>query len=383
MTPTPMSEIVRILTSLMALFAQLLTQLPPPPPLPTQIPPRPTATATAIIKPSNTPLPASTPTAANTPTAVSTPTATRTATQAATATREVVRDASDPTGYLVVGEPPKQKLASAVLIYPLISAKPTEETIVEVMNVSGGMVTAHCHYVSTTNCRGTDFNIRLTAQQPLSWTASTGKNSSGTRIAPPLNGEAELKCFVTPSSTAVTAYNTLTGRAIISDSTGQTIGYTASGFRRLSPGSFSGTVRLDGVAYEQCADRLHFHALAGTSSSDSELILSPCEEDLLRLSSTNSAVQFAVINEYEQQFSGSTALKCFSRQRFSQIPALRRSTTGTDTIHAIVRSVDIPVIGMVIDRFTVPGSNKPSTSANTPYFEGGRSATITVPDDEF
>lgn len=382
-----MSEIVRILSGLLAFFMQLLSQLPL---LNIPTPPPRTATPTAVVIP-NTPTAAPTSTASRVPTATSVPTATpvpntptRTATIAPTATQGVVRDNSDPTGYAVIGVPPAQKLPSAVLIYPAIASSATEETLIEMVNLTGAAVNVHCHYISTSTCRGIDFSVRLTAQQPLAWTASSGRDGNGNRIAPPMTGQAELKCFVQANSISLSSHNAIQGRAIVSDNTGQTYGYAAIGFRRLTPGFSSGQVDLDGINYEQCPDRLHFQALSSQSGSDSEIILVPCEEDLLRLAPANSAIQFAVINEFEQQFSGSITLKCYSRTRFSNIAALRRSTTGTDTLHAIVRSVDVPVVGLVIDRFTIPGSGgKQSVSANNPFVEGGRSATITLPDDGF
>src|SRR5262249_24430433 len=102
-------------------------------------------------------------------------------------------------------------------------------------------------------------------------------------------------------------------------------------------------------------------------------------EDILNGASSSTTIQFAIFNELEEQFSGSTSLTCFQHRRFSTIAALRRSTVGTDTAHIIVRGIDVPVVGLVIDRFTVPGTNTLSTSANNPYLEGGRDTTIIVP----
>lgn len=374
-----MAELFRIMAMLLALFSQLLgggsfnpfpTPTAPPAPtatVPPTAPPAPTSTAT--------PLP---PTA--TPTRTLTPTRTATATRTATPTAISLINEDDPTGFSVVGVPPAQKLPTAVLIYPLVSTAGSEDTLVEMMNLTNGSVSVKCHYVDAATCRGIDFFVNLTPQQPIAWMASTGQDGNGKRIAPPLNSDhAELKCFVQPSSTSLSAHNALQGRAIVADGSGQTIGYTAIGFRRLIAGSFTGSVQLDGVTYESCPDRLHFNALAQQSGSDSELVLIPCEQNLLLARATKTTVQFAVINEFEQHFSGSLQLECMARRRFSTIPSLRRTTVGTDTVHAIVRAVSVPVVGMVIDRFTVPGSGAASTSSNMPYLEGGRSSTVTIP----
>jgi len=286
---------------------------------------------------------------------------------------------SDPTGFQVVGVPPAQKLPAALVVYPLVQASATVETRVELVNLSNLRVSVHCFYVTSVTCNELGFHITLTPQQPVSWLASTGLDGGGTRLAPPFLGEGELKCVVATQSGDPAAHNVLQGRAILTDTNRQTVGYSANAFRRLAPGPYSGSINLDGVQYEQCPDRLHFQAVTSQTGSDSELILVPCSEDLLNQVPASTAVQFAVINEWENSFSGSIPLTCYVRRRFSTIPPLRRNTAGTETVHAIVRGVDVPVIGLVIDRFTVPGSGALSSSSNAPYLEGGRSATVYLP----
>jgi hypothetical protein len=339
----------------------------------------PTATPSPTPPPTATPQPTSSftapPTATRTPTR--TPTATATATSVPTAT---TAHASDPTGYQVTGVPPAQKLPSAVLIYPLVRSSATQDTRVEMLNLTGSPVRANCFYVSSGTCYETGYTVTLTANQPVSWMASTGADGSGTRVAPPFIGDGELKCVVVPpfGFAALSSYNALQGRALVSDTSGETIGYSAIAFRRLSAGSFSGQISLDGVTYEQCPDRLHFHVLTNQTGSNSEFVLVPCSEDLENQIPSGASVQLSVINELEQRFSGSTSVKCFNRFSFSSISALRQSSVGTDTAHVIVRGTNVPVIGLVIDRFTTSGG-KASASSNDPYLEGGRSATVNLP----
>lgn len=377
-----MTELFRLLTALFTLFSQLLSSGPLvqfATPTPTVAPPSATATA---VPPTHTPVPTSTPSPVPTHTASPVPTATptRTATPTATFTVASVAAEEDPTGVVFAGEPPAQKLPTAVLVYPLISTVPGEDTLIEMMNLNNSAVTVKCHFVDSVNCRGVDFFLTLTALQPIAWRASTGQDGNGARLAPPVfSSQSQLKCFVQPTSTALASHNALQGRAIVSNSAGDTIGYSAIGFRRLMPGPFTGTVRLDGVTYEQCPDRLHFSALASQSGSDSELILVPCEDNLLLARATQTVVNFSVINEYEQHFSGSYSLRCMMRERFSRLPAFRKSSVGTDTMHAIVRGTSVPVIGMVIDRFTVPGGGAMSVSSNMPFLVGGRASTVTLP----
>jgi hypothetical protein len=282
----------------------------------------------------------------------------------------------------VSGQPPAQKLPSAVLIYPLVRTSSTQDTRIEMLNLSTSTVTVECFYVSSGTCNETGYTVTLTGNQPVSWIASTGMNGNGTRLAPPFTGDGELKCTVVPPSGATipSSYNALQGRALVSDTSGQTIGYSAIAFRRLSAGAFSGEIDLDGVTYEQCPDRLHFDVLTSQATSNSEFVLVPCSEDLMNQLPSGANVQLSVINEFEQDFSGSTSVTCFNRFSFSSVSVLRQSSVGTDTAHVIVRGTDVPVVGLVIESFTIPGSGgNVSMSSNDPDLEGGRSATIYLP----
>jgi len=366
-----MTELLRILAALSMLYMHQFSQGAA-----RFLPRRSAATPTVSVP---TPLPTATPipTATFTPTQV--PTATATAIPSATAT--TLQSVSDPTGFDVVGVPPAQKLPSAVLIYPLVRVSATQDTRVEMVNLTGAAVSVSCFYVSSGTCDEVGFFLNLTPYQPVSWMLSTGMSGNNVRVALPFYGDGELKCVVTPRGpfASAAAFNALQGRAIVSDTNGQTVGYSAIGFRRLSTGTFTGTVLLDGIDYEQCPDRLHFQVLTKKSGGpDSELVLVPCTEDLMNQIPSGTNVLFAVINEFEQQLSGGTTLKCFNRIRFSSVPVFGFNSLGTDTAHVIVRGTDVPVVGLVIDRFTTD-SGAVSASSNDPYLEGGRSAGIYLP----
>ena len=87
-----------------------------------------------------------------------------------------------------------------------------------------------------TTCNEIGFWVTLTGQQPIAWKARTGAGGTGRRVAPPFTGDGELKCAVVPNSSDVSSYNTVQGRAIVSDTAAQTVGYSAIAFRRLSAG---------------------------------------------------------------------------------------------------------------------------------------------------
>jgi len=368
-----MAELFRILAAFLAMYMQHMTQSP------SQLLPA-VATATRTFTKTATNTPTDTPTRTATPT----PTATRTPTATPSPFPSAPISQTDPLGFEVIGVPPAQKLPSAMLIYPLVRVSMTQETRIEMMNLSSAPISVQCFYVQSGTCNEVGFFVNLSGSQPLSWTASSGSGGNGRRVAPPFTGDGELKCVVVPRTADLSSYNALQGRALLSDSNPttasnpQTVGYTAIAFRRLTPGDFTGVVSLDGVNYEMCPDRLHFQVLTSTTTSNSELVLVPCTENLELQTPSSAIIQFAVVNEVEQQFSASTTVKCFNRINLSSIAALRQASVGTDTAHLMVRGIDVPVVGLVIDRFTVPGG-APSTSSNEPNLEGGRPATVVLP----
>lgn len=338
-----------------------------------------TATRTPTASPTRTITATRTPTSTRLPTATPQPSATFTAAPSPRPT--LPRGEQDPLGVVAAGNPPAQKLPAAVLIFPLVRATATSDTRIEIANVSGNATVARCFYVTADTCNEIGFYASLRASGvamqsggPLSWLVSSGLSGNGERIAPPFSGDGELKCFVSD--------NQLVGRALVMDATGERIGYSAIAFRRLGAASMT-QISLDGVQYEACPDRLHFNVLSQTRTSNSELILVPCTQNLEVQTSVTTVVQYAVVNEFEQVFSGSSNLRCMDRRIFSTIAALRKSSIGTDTAHLVVRGVEVPVIGLVIDRFVVPGSGATSVSSNEPYLEGSRAATIQLPEPDF
>jgi hypothetical protein len=235
-----------------------------------------------------------------------------------------------------------------------------------------------CFYVRQTDCFEIGFLVRLTAQQPLSWFASMGTNNPITSTAvPPFDGVGELKCAVLPELPDLASHNVLQGRALVYGS-GETIGYGAIGFQRLTPGSATNVIELDGFEYEACPDRLHFQVFTRkVGVPASQLILVPCSQDLLTQTPTHATVQLAIINEFEQVFSSSFRLSCLTSMPFSSISTLSNATLGTDTAHLVVRGVGEPLLGMVIDRFE--GFGQVQATSNTPYLDGARDATVIFP----
>jgi hypothetical protein len=282
---------------------------------------------------------------------------------------------------------PAQRLPSAVLVFPLIQVDgggATVDTRVELVNLSSQPTQLHCIYASGGGCFGFDFTVQLTPNQPISWLASRGLFTSAVTAIPPFSSTGELKCIVTPppGEESIDAYNTVQGRAVAFGADGQTIGYGAVGFQRLSDGSLGNVVELDGTTYAQCPDEQHFAILASDPSdpaAQSEIVLTPCNEDFENLTPTTTIVQFQVVNEFEQHLSASTSVTCYSRRTLQQISSVfTRATLGSDTGHLIVRGVQSPVLAMVVDRFLAAPA-VPATAGNEPALRGGRPAEITFP----
>ena len=334
-----------------------------------------------VPKPTATPVPTSSPTVTTTATRTGTTTRTRTPTPTATPTR--AGDGQIAFG-LAPGVPPAQKLASALLIFPYLDSTVdsggTRETRITLVNLSKSDVEVQCFYIRASDCVEVGFFLSLTAEQPLSWLASEGTNNPLTFTAvPPFAGVGELKCAVNPRLPELAAHNVLQGRAVVFDeSDGSTVGYGAIGFQRLTPGSFDGVVDLDGGMYEECPERLHFQVMA-TNTVKSDMVLVPCEQDLLFQEPTETAVQLAIVNEFEQVFSSSFRFECYTQRSFSRISGtLSKAVLGTETAHVVVRGVSSPLVGLVIERFESNGGTD-HTTVNEPFLEGGSPATVIFP----
>ncbi len=281
---------------------------------------------------------------------------------------------------------PPQRLPSAVLVYPLITVEGgggSVDTRVELVNLTSRPVDLKCVYITGVSCRAIDFSVRLTPNQPLSWLASRGVfNTSSFTAVPPINASGELKCLVETDEEPVDRHNAIQGRATVFGADGQTIGYSAVGFQRLADGRMGNVIPLDGDTYSQCPDEQHFVFLSselGNPATESEIILAPCTEDLQNLVPTTTAVQFLVVNEFEQQLSAATTVTCYARRTLRQVSQVfTRATLGSETGHLIVRGVQSPVLTMLVDRFETPDGVR-ATAGNEPAMRGGRSAEILLP----
>lgn len=280
--------------------------------------------------------------------------------------------------------PPAQRLPSAILMYPNIRASGSFDTRIEMVNLSSRDQEVKCYYLAAPTCNGTNFFVRLTPNQPISWMASRGTLGIGNlRIAvPPFFGEGSLKCFVIPDEDSIDDQNAIQGRAIAFGPGGYTESFGAIGIERITPGPFSTTLELDGDTYAQCPDEYHFTFVASElndPATESEIVISTCDEDRENLISKTVVVQFQIINEFEQLLSASTSVRCYDRKVLGQINSVfTRDTLGTPTGQLIARGVGGAVIAVIVDKFRTPGGAA-AVAANEPALSRGRSARISIP----
>ncbi len=282
-------------------------------------------------------------------------------------------------------EAPPQRLPSALLVFPLIVVEgggASVDTRVELVNLTSRPVDLKCIFINGSSCGGIDFHIRLTANQPFSWLASRGSFGSSFTAVPPLFSTGELKCLVETEEEPVDRHNAIQGRAAVFGADGQTIGYSAVGFLRLTDGLQGNVIELDGSTYTQCPDEQHFVFLAnetGVPATESEIILAPCTEDIENVVPTTTVVQFVIVNEFEQQLSAATTVTCYARRTLRSInQAFTQATLGSQTGHIIVKGVQTSVITMLVDRFLTAGGAQ-GTAGNEPALRGGRFGEIRLP----
>jgi len=297
---------------------------------------------------------------------------------------------------------------AAILVWPKIVVDSNTDTLIQISNTSRtDRKQAHCFLInanshcadtgavcnSPLNCPSgvgfsscvpgwteTDFEIFLTADQPLAWKASAGlkngdlpltvngycdypagrvcthdsecgskcikvQNNLGTGIPPvpevPFVGE--LKCieFVPGPSPVPDASNTLLGKATIESMTGpgnsipdlqqyNAVGLQACaaadrpcGVNATSPPTLP-KLQLGGDAatqeYQGCPTTLilnHFFDVVPSLVTD--LTLVPCGADLQLQNPGIATAQFLVFNEFEQRFSTSKTVRWFFESQLSQI----------------------------------------------------------------
>jgi hypothetical protein len=268
---------------------------------------------------------------------------------------------------------------AAVLVWPKIvvrTSAPATDTLIQINNLDRNNTTAaHCFYVNAnSHCANTgavcesasdceqngifapcvegwievNFDVILTPNQPLAWSASDGLSGSdipcpgtlgsscsgnqGTRVPPVTESPfiGELKCIQSDPITRFpiqcsgsACQNDLAGTATIfraSQANGADgLGYNAVGLRTFGDNDGDRVLNIGGpnAEYEPCHDVLilnHFFDGAmdpvGNLPVETELTLVPCTQDFLTQTTDAVTAQFLVYNEFEQRFSTSRQVRC-------------------------------------------------------------------------
>jgi hypothetical protein len=273
--------------------------------------------------------------------------------------------------------------AAAILVFPKIvvdtdtEAGEVTDTIVQITNTADVPVNVRCFWVDAnghcsnsgricnpvgdpteTSCgslefcvpgwQETDFAFRLTPKQPIVFTASKGL-SDLPLASIPTNGQfnsgsilpvqedpfvGELKCVEVGDDEQPIDSNDLKGEATIEEAEGspQTLdvdsrGYNAVGVQAIAGENDGDDTLVLGQEYNACPNILildHFFDDAQEPSSvgryvRTELTLVPCSEDFNLQAPITTVVQYLVFNEFEQRYSTSRSVRCFSEIVLSDI----------------------------------------------------------------
>lgn len=253
------------------------------------------------------------------------------------------------------------------------------DTVIQISNTSNSMVFAHCYYVNASPADPTrppsvfnppqwqevDFDIRLTKQQPTHWVVSQGRRDDPsdracTRAFRDCNGAGfdpglippvpdpfvgELKCIEVDATGAPINGNHLKGEATLVTPEGDASKYNAVGILGLNTafnsndgdtflclGNAPAEVCPGGAEYNACPQTVVLNGFAegasdpvvealgdGPSQVFTELSLVPCTQDYENQVPASVVVQFKIINEFEELFSTSTTVTCWSSFRLSQV----------------------------------------------------------------
>lgn len=308
--------------------------------------------------------------------------------------------------------------SSSILIFPKIVYDGSRDTVVQISNTSNSMVHAHCFYVDATpiclgsgdclagTCSGlcepqwqeVDFNIWLTKQQPTHWAASIGRftnpadepcdrNTGNYECdaagldpgrVPPVSSfpfQGELRCIEVDQSGAPISGNHLKGEATILSTNGEAAKYNAVGLlgepftnngdNVLCLGGGVSDECPSGAEYEGCGQKVVLNHFAGgaddplfgpTSTVETELTLVPCRADYERQAPTQLTVQFLAFNEFENRFSTSMKIDCWSSVFLTDVAnVFAVATTQTRFVETQMRPAtgDSGFVGVVEEYHTL------------------------------
>jgi len=324
--------------------------------------------------------------------------------------------------------------AAAIVKYPLVEVHSSwsHDTVIQLSNTSDQPVNVHCFYINANShctndgsicdeaedCCGpsgcgvclpgwneTDFRVRLSPKQPMGWLASEGLQSfklplnAGSRI--PAVAEdpfvGELKCIVVDDTGTPIDWNVLKGEATLTDSDPDD--YDIAKYNAIGLQAIEGAVNDDrelvlggpDAEYNGCPSILilnHFFdhvvdPVGAGNDIETQLVLTPCRQDLLRQIPGATVVQYLVFNEFEQRFSTSRTVVCQQRLELSEIDTTQEDRSifsagvaGTVTGQTRMSPLQGGLLGVAIEEHG--GDN---SAAFNIHFQGSRENpdVITLP----
>jgi len=223
-------------------------------------------------------------------------------------------------------------------VLPKIDTTNGKDTIVMIGNDAAAGVRIKCYWMDDWQYTW-DFEVDLTAYQPLWFSAKTGVGSKS--ISQFGEGHGELKCWAINvpatenSPEQLRKFNYLYANAIIIDpNLGRAFEYNAWSFYLDSlPADLSGALNLAGGEYDFCPGYLIYNFFAenavldaklGPAFGESTLSLSPCTQDLRQDREPICAkAKFDVWNENENKLTGAyQCIKCWFEGVLSEIGTL-------------------------------------------------------------
>ncbi len=296
---------------------------------------------------------------------------------------------------IVVAVPPIARgdidAPSSIVVYPKIIADGSRDTMIHLSNTSTSVTSVSCYYVNAAPLNPDlppnpitnpplwqiiDFELTLTARQPTIWLASLGRTDDATDppcsriggdfecygagfdpgIIPPVPAGfvGELVCVETDPSGNPIAGNHFTGAATIKDiSTGDVSRYRAIGSQGNELNDGDDVLCLGGAPSGQCpggaeysgcpqawlldvrAEGSEIDGVPGSALS-TEITVVPCARDYESQAPETVTFQYAVHNEFEQQFSASQSVTCWGNQSLSE-DIWDYSVLGTATARTSIR----------------------------------------------
>ena len=233
-----------------------------------------------------------------------------------------------------------------------------------------------------------DFFVRITPGQPLAWRVSEGlaredfpldgvvrrgpdgSSNANSRVPPapedPFVGE--LKCIAVDVNHHPIDDNVLVGQATLEQIDGQVFDvakYNAIGIQAIEGAVSEDNILVlggDGAEYNGCPNVTivnHFSEFVqdpateapctpeGPGCIETDLVLVPCAQDLLRQIPGSAVVQYLVYNEFEQRFSTSRTVTCQQVLPLSLIDTTQRqrSIFSAGVLGTVVAQTRLSPIG--------------------------------------